>query len=242
MTRARHAGLVLAGGSGSRFAREAPAGAGPKTLLRDESGRSLLAHAVETLAGAGCDPVAVVVGAHAEAVTAEVKAVAARMTVRAGDGVDARVVVVPCPDWAEGMGASLRAGLAALVGESLGGDSATGSGEVAEAPDREAPAAVVVTLADLPGQAVAVARRVIESVPAGGSGRATFGGRPGHPVVLGPDVWGDVLARVGGDVGAREVLRARGATTVECGDLAEGGDVDRPADLARTQREWGTRE
>lgn len=221
MTQARYAGLVLAGGSGSRFARSTPADAGPKTLLRDSGGRSLLGHAVETLAGAGCDPIAVVVGAHAEVVEAEVDAVAGTLA--------ARVVTVPCPDWAEGMGASLRAGLAALVGD---------RGLDGGAPP--APAGVVVTLADLPDQSADVARRVIEMVPAGVSGRAVFGGRPGHPVVLGPDVWNDVLTQVGGDVGAREVLRARGAVTVECGDLASGGDVDRPADLAGTQRKWGT--
>lgn len=236
MTCARRAGLVLAGGSGSRFARSAPAGAAPKTLLRDETGRSLLAHAVETLAGAGCDPVAVVVGAHADAVTAEVEAVAAQMAAETGDGAkagdgartgaDARVVAVSCPDWSEGMGASLRAGLAAVVND---------------AP-RDELDGVVVTLADLPDQSVHVARRVMDAVSAGASGRAVFGGRPGHPVVLGRDVWADVLGGVGGHVGAREVLRTRSALTVECSDLAGGGDVDRPADLAGTQRRWGTRE
>jgi CTP:molybdopterin cytidylyltransferase MocA len=57
--------------------------------------------------------------------------------------------------------------------------------------------------------------------------RATFHGKPGHPVVLGADHFVGVLASATGDRGARDYLAHRRVLTVECGDLAGGRDVDR---------------
>ena len=72
-------------------------------------------------------------------------------------------------DWAEGMGASLRAGLAALDG---GAD------------------AVVVTLVDLPDLTAEVVRRVVAAATGPGDlARATYAGTPGHPVLIGRDHW-----------------------------------------------------
>ena len=65
-----------------------------------------------------------------------------------------------CADWAEGMGASLRHGLAAL-------------GDADE---------VVIVLADQPFITPAVVARV--RARAGDAARAIYGGAPGHPVVL----------------------------------------------------------
>jgi CTP:molybdopterin cytidylyltransferase MocA len=120
-----------------------------------------------------------------------------------------RAVIVAAPaDWSEGISASLRAGIGAIpVG---------------------APAAVV-TLVDLPDVGERVVRRVLET----GAGpatltRATYHGRPGHPVVLGRAHWPGILAAANGDVGARAYFDRHAPALVECADLASGRDVDRP--------------
>jgi CTP:molybdopterin cytidylyltransferase MocA len=79
--------------------------------------------------------------------------------------------------------------------------------------------AALVTLVDTPGLPVEAARRVLAS----GSplARAVYDGRPGHPV--------PISATLAGDHGARAYLDAHGAADIECGDLWNGHDVDRPA-------------
>ena len=114
-----------------------------------------------------------------------------------------RAEVTVCSDWASGQAASLRCGLLALTGAEK----------------------VLVTLGDAPLiTPEAIARFVDE--PAGT--RAVFGGRPGHPVVLGPR---EISAAVSltGDQGARELLR--GGRQIEVGHLCSGRDVDTPDDL-----------
>ena len=120
----------------------------------------------------------------------------------------ARVVVAD--SWSEGMGASLRTGLRSLL------------------DDSDAVAALV-TLVDLPDVTADVARRVRDA----GAGpdalaRATYDGRPGHPVLLGRDHWAAVAAEVAGDTGAKHYLERHGAADVPCGDLATGRDQDEP--------------
>jgi CTP:molybdopterin cytidylyltransferase MocA len=114
----------------------------------------------------------------------------------------ARVVVAE--DWADGMSASLRCGLRA----------AAGSDEV------------VVLLGDQPGVGADAVARV--RAAAGDAARATYGGAPGHPVVL----RAALLARAGelrGDAGFRALLG--GAAEVECGDLGDPSDIDTRDDL-----------
>jgi molybdenum cofactor cytidylyltransferase len=112
--------------------------------------------------------------------------------------------IVECDDWAAGMSASLRAGLAALAGE----------------PE------VVVLLGDQPFVTAAAVARV--RAADGPAARAVYDGAPGHPVVL----RGPLLARAGelsGDTGFRDMLQA--AVAVECGDLADPRDIDTRHDL-----------
>ncbi len=179
----------------------------PKALLRDARDVPFLHRAVRLLAGGGCDSVTVVLGASAED---------ARALVDAGS-VPAPVHIVVTEDWAEGMGASLRAGLRAVA--------------AGDAGDAES---VLVSLVDLPDLDVAVLHRVLRAGRAAGPAalvRATYLGRPGHPVLIGRDHWAAVAATAGGDSGARKYLRAHGVVACECGDLATGRDVDRPEDL-----------
>jgi CTP:molybdopterin cytidylyltransferase MocA len=123
---------------------------------------------------------------------------------------DVRVVVAD--HWAEGMGVSLRAGLRELVGL----DDVT---------------AALVCVVDTPGLNAAVVRRVAALGGPDVLARATYDGTPGHPVLLGSAHFGALVDDAGGDVGARDYLSSHEARTVECGDLADGTDVDAPEDL-----------
>lgn len=141
---------------------------------------------------------------------AEVVVVLGAETEQSRTLLDGDVRVVVAEDWQQGMSASLRRGLEAIAGAGP---------EV----DR-----VVVHLVDLPDVGAAVVDRVLAAAPGRGAlARATYDGRPGHPVVLGRDHWAAVAATVTGDRGAGAYLAEHGATRVECGDLASGRDHDR---------------
>jgi CTP:molybdopterin cytidylyltransferase MocA len=212
-------GLLLAAGAGRRMG-------GPKALLRDEHGVPFLDRAVGGLLDGGCDAVTVVLGAAAED--------ARRVLDEAGWGGDPAVRVVVAEDWDEGMGASLRAGLRSLGLDELDEPDqpeTLGSG-LDKLDQPEKPEAALVTLVDLPDVHDAVLRRVV----AAASGpqalvRATYAGRPGHPVLIGREHWAGVAATARGDAGARDYLREHPHVACECGDLATGRDLDRPEDL-----------
>lgn len=170
---------------------------GPKALV-ELGGEPLVRRALRVLADGGCAPRVVVVGAAADAVRA----------ILPDD-----VTVVEATDWAEGMGASLRAGLAALP------------------PDADA---ALVHLVDLPGVTAAAVARLAAGASATTLRRASYHGRPAHPVVLGRDHWAAVMASAQGDAGARDYLKANPALElVECADIATADDVDTPDALAR---------
>lgn len=187
------AGLVLAAGGGRRL------GGQPKALLR-HGGRPLVEHAVGNLRAGGCGPVHVVLGAAAEEVRSRARLEGCVVTVN--------------PEWEQGMGSSLRAGLAALAG---GGA-----------------AAVVVALVDQPGIGPEAVRRVAAAYESPSSlAAASYGGRRGHPVLLGADHWAPVAASAHGDRGARGYLAAREESVllVECGDVSAPYDIDTPEDF-----------
>lgn len=122
--------------------------------------------------------------------------------------------LVLAEDWEEGISASLRAGVRALA-------------------ETEA---VLVTLADQPFVGPEVLRAILEhrDTPAPAA-RATYGGAPGHPVLIKRVLYPEVN-RLHGDLGARDLLAAHGATEVECGQLARPDDVDTQDDLERLRR------
>ena len=84
--------VVLAAGSSSRLGQ-------PKQLLQYQ-GKSLVRHAAEAALGAGCRPVAVVVGAGREEI--------------AGALGDLALQLLPNDLWKHGIGTSIRAGVEAL--------------------------------------------------------------------------------------------------------------------------------
>ncbi|WP_067462990.1 nucleotidyltransferase family protein [Actinomadura macra] len=184
------AGLLLAAGEGRRFGR-------PKALL-ELDGERLVDRGVRMLRDAGCSPVLVVAGA------AQVEVIGA--------------VVVPNPGWREGMGSSLRAGLAALP---------------------PGCPAVVVALVDQPLVTAAAAERLIAAYEAGAElAVATYGGAPRNPVLLRAAHFADVADAAVGDRGARAFLRAHPdlVTAVPCDDVASPADIDTPEDLAALTR------
>ena len=114
-----------------------------------------------------------------------------------------------CPDWVEGISASLRRGLDALAGADE----------------------VVIALADQPFITPAVVARV-RSVP-GPAARAVYSGAPGHPVAIRRPL----LERAGelrGDAGFRDLLR--GARRSSAPDLADPRDIDTRDDLEVVRR------
>jgi molybdenum cofactor cytidylyltransferase len=95
--------------------------------------------------------------------------------------------------------------------------------------------AVLVLLGDQPGVRDDAIAAVVDAWVAGAGPvvRAVYMGRPGHPVLLGRPVWGD-LARLVGDHGARELIQARPNLVHQVevgGDPPE--DVDTPDDFRR---------
>lgn len=196
MARSGVLGLLLAAGAGRRAG-------GPKALRQDPDGTSWVGRSAQVLLDGGCDHVAVVLGAGALEVEPLLRDRDALTTIWAAD-------------WADGMGASLRAGLRWAF------DAVSDE----DGPDVDA---VLVHLVDLPDVGASVVARLL----AGSSGpaalaRASYDGTPGHPVLLGSDHWAEVLTSAAGDVGAREILSRRGVLLVECADLASGADVDGP--------------
>ena len=180
-------GLLLAAGAGRRMGM-------PKALVTDERG-SWLVRGVTTLASGGCRRVTVVLGAEA----------ARAATLLEGLAEPPRIVVAD--DWAEGMGASLRAGMLAFT------DSTDGF--------------ILVSLVDLPDLVPEVVARVGKASRSPHVlARAAYDGVPGHPVLFGRDHWPGVLETARADQGARAYLAGRDVELIECGDLASGHDVD----------------
>jgi len=182
------AGLLLAAGAGRRMG-------GPKALL-ELDGEPLVRRGVRLLADGGCAPVVVVVGAAADQVRPECEG----------------AQVVEASDWATGMAASLRAGLAAVTGD-----------------------ACVVALVDQPGVTPAAVERLRAAHRDGARAAvATYDARPRNPVLLDRSVWTDVAATAVGDEGARPWLRNHPelVVCVDCTDVGSPDDLDTPQDLA----------
>ncbi|MCW2722651.1 MAG: hypothetical protein QOG20_4178 [Pseudonocardiales bacterium] len=173
---------------------------GPKALV-ELDGEPLVRRALHVLSAGGCSPITVVVGAAAT----DVRAV-----------LPSDVDVVEAADWAEGMGASLRAGLSALAAR--------------EVP----PDAALVHLVDLPGVTSAAVARLAAGATPDALRRASYDGRAAHPVLIGREHWAGVIASATGDAGARGYLAGHPALDlVECADVADPDDVDTPEALAR---------
>ena len=184
-TAARATGVLLAAGAGVRYGM-------PKVLAAQGA---WLRAAVTALSTGGCDDVVVVLGAAVVEVPPPARAVVAAA-------------------WADGLAASLRAGIAAIE---------SGPAEFA-----------VLHTVDTPDVGAAVVHRVLAAARSSPQGiaRAVYDGRPGHPVVVSRRYWAELAAELAqsahGDEGARQFLRRRADRVVEvdCSDLATGRDID----------------
>jgi CTP:molybdopterin cytidylyltransferase MocA len=149
------------------------------------------------MAAAPLDRVAVVLGARADEIVAAVPLHGAEPVV--------------CDGWAEGIGASLRAGVDALAGCE----------------------AIVVALGDQPRLSPEAVARLVAARGGGAPAlRASYGGVPGHPVLVEASLF-DRLRAVRGDEGARAVLAEVEVRDVPCDGLGSPRDVDTPEQLAR---------
>ncbi|MES1193239.1 MAG: nucleotidyltransferase family protein [Solirubrobacterales bacterium] len=191
--------MLLAAGAGSRFGS-----GGPPKVLQPFRGRPLLTWPLAALRDGGVARVVVVLGARADEVAAEAAL---------GDAQ-----VVRCDDWAEGLSASLRAGVRA---------AAAGGAD-----------AVVIALADQPLlDARAVARLIAARAPSHLDAlRATYAGVPGHPTLLESSTF-SAIEGFHGDAGARALLDdpATRVGLVSCDGLGRPDDVDTPEALAHLE-------
>ena len=175
---------------------------GEPKALAASGQRTFISQILKALADAGVAPRVVVVRAGDEALLAEL----------ARADVAARAVVNPDPE--RGQLSSLLAGL--------------------DAVDEPHVTGVIVMLVDMPLVTAATIRRLIDAASASAALviRASYGGRPGHPVVFRRAAF-DALRRADLAVGAKAVVHALPTEDLPVADRGVVEDVDTPADYER---------
>jgi len=184
--------VLLAAGAGSRF--------GGRKLLTAWRGEPLVCAATRIALAAPVEGCIAVTGCDADQVEAALGRIG-----------DERLTIVGCPDWGEGLSASLRCGLGALPSSSLG---------------------VVVFLADMPLVPTEAAAPLLEALRQGAlAAEYRSGARPAHPVAFARELYPELVA-VRGDQGGRALLVDRAGvvrlTTARPGAIF---DIDRRSDL-----------
>jgi molybdenum cofactor cytidylyltransferase len=195
----RIAALVLAAGRSTRMG-------GPNKLLAEIARRPLVRIAAEEALASRAKPVIVVTGHQREQVEAAVKGLPVRL--------------VHNPDFAQGLGTSLRAGIAAVPAEADG---------------------AVVCLGDMPQVDAALIDRLIAAFdPERGALVVvpTFEGKRGNPVLWSRRFFSDLMG-IEGDVGARHLI---GRYTEAVAEVPVDGkaalvDVDTPEALSGIKAE-----
>jgi molybdenum cofactor cytidylyltransferase len=193
------AALVLAAGRSSRMG-------GPNKLLAEIAGRPLVRIAVEEALASRARPVIVVTGHQRERVEAALAGLP--------------VALVHNPHFADGLGTSLKAGVAALPAEADG---------------------VIVCLGDMPQVDAALIDRLIGAFdPDKGAlvVMPTIDGKRGNPVVWSRRFFGDLMA-VEGDVGARYLIGRypEAVAEVPLSGNAALTDIDTPEALEAVKAE-----
>jgi molybdenum cofactor cytidylyltransferase len=189
----RFGAVILAAGASTRMGT-------PKQLLSLD-GRPLVVRAVEAALASQAWPVVVVLGAHAE----KIRPVLARLPVLLADS----------PAWAEGMAASIRAGMTTLRQFSRALD-----GALVALCDQPAFSAAVIA------QLVAAQRTTGRSIVA-----AHYSGRQGAPALFLREHF-ETLAHLTGEEGARALLNGDPSRVASVDLPALAVDLDTPADFA----------
>ena len=192
------AAVILAAGQSRRLASSVP-----KQLLK-LGNKSLLEHALENIRAAQISEIVLVLGAQSGEIKQKI--------------ADHGITVVLNPDYQQGMGTSLRTGLAAL-GPSV--------------------KAAVIVLADQPFVAPATVDHLIHS-HAESRAQITlplYRGFRGNPVLLDRSVFPELMA-LSGDVGCRAIFgsHTEGIHKVEVDDPGILIDIDTAADLQRVEQ------
>lgn len=192
--------LILAAGAGRRFGANERGG----KLLADLRGVPVVRRVAERVLGAGFAEMVVVTGAGGASLRSGLEGLSCRF--------------VDASDWAEGMAASLRAGIAALAADAPG---------------------ACVFLGDMPLVPVGLCADLIAAAEAAGyAARPRLADRPGHPVAFTRAAFADLMM-LEGDKGATALLADRG--DVAYLDNADSGvlfDIDTPADLSAAAAAW----
>jgi len=193
------AAVVLAAGRSSRMG-------GPNKLLAEIGGRPLLRMVVEAALASQARPVLVVTGHQRERVEAALAGLP--------------VTFIYNPNYGEGLGTSLKAGIAALP------------------PDVDG---VVVCLGDMPQVDAALINRLVGAIDLDKNALVavpTIEGKRGNPVVWSRRFFPDLMA-VEGDVGARHLIGRYGEAVVEVpvSGAAALTDIDTPQALEALKAE-----
>jgi molybdenum cofactor cytidylyltransferase len=193
------AAVVLAAGRSTRMG-------GPNKLLAEIGGRALVRIAAEQALASRARPVIVVTGHERERVEAALKGLPVRL--------------VHNPDFAQGLGSSVRTGVAAVPAEADG---------------------AIVCLGDMPQVDAALIDRLIAAfAPEQGALAVvpTIDGQRGNPVLWSRRFFPDLMA-IEGDVGARHLIGRYGEAVVEVPVTGKGAlvDVDTPEALEGVKAE-----
>jgi molybdenum cofactor cytidylyltransferase len=188
--------IILAAGASRRLGQ-------PKQLVRI-AGETLLARAIRIARSSGADPIFVVLGAHREAILADVDLSGTHP--------------VTNPDWEQGIATSIQAGIRAVQ-------------ELNPAPN-----AAMLLACDQPNITTEHLRSLIESQERAVEPAivaSQYAGVAGIPAIFPASQFVNLLA-LGGDAGARHLLRNPSCPVIVI--PFEGGeiDIDTPADLAQS--------
>ena len=181
--------LILAAGLGRRMG-------GLSKLTADLHGKAVVAHVVDAATAAGIGPPLVVLGDRADEV---------RLAI--GERVASFVVV---PNYAEGLSASLRAGIAAVPADWD---------------------AVLVMLGDMPLVTATTLRALVAVASPAVVAAPEWCGKRGNPVLWGRTHF-PVLAALKGDRGARGLLDTLDVIRVAADSDGIFADIDTPEQLA----------
>jgi molybdenum cofactor cytidylyltransferase len=193
------AAVVLAAGRSSRMG-------GANKLLAEIAGTPLVRIAAQAALASRASPVVVVTGHERERVEAALSGLPVKFAHN--------------PDYAQGLGSSLRTGIAALPPEADG---------------------AVVCLGDMPQVESALIDRLIDAFdPAAGALAVvpTTDGQRGNPVLWSRRFFPDLM-RIEGDVGARHLIGRYGEAVVEVSVAGKAAltDVDTPEELRGVKTE-----